>query len=366
MANSFLTVEEIAEKSLPFLEANLTFSGVVNRDYDDSFKRKGDTVQVRKPELFTASEFDESAGVTFGEVDEEEVDVKLDKILTVDKKVGSKEMTMNINDFEIQYIMPAMKGLAQKIDTNLAALYADVPYTIGSAGTTPDALSDITGVKRTLEENKAPRSPRYLVINEDAEDKFLQLDSFAEIDKSGDAAIMRDGFLGRKYGFEIAMDQNIVSHTKGTLAGTPLTNSATAGSTSVPVNGATAATTVLRGDLIAIAGNTYAVTADVTLTGGAGNITIYPALAADSNDEAVTITDSAVNNLGFHRDAFCLVNRPLEPAMGGAQSATINLNGLAVRVTYGYDMTYKRHMLSWDMLTGFKTIYPELAVRLLG
>lgn len=366
MANSFLTVEEIAERSLPFLEANLAFAGAVNRDFDDAYKRKGDTVQVRKPELFDATEFDESAGVTFGEVDEDEVDVKLDKILTVDKKVGSKEMTMNINDFEIQYIMPAMKGLAQKIDTNLAALYKDVPYTVGAAGTTPDALSDITGCKRTLEENKAPRSPRYLVINEDAEDKFLQLDSFAEIDKSGDPAIMREGFLGRKYGFEIAMDQNVASHTKGTLAGSPLTNSASAGSSSVPVNGATAGTTLLQGDLIQIAGNQYVVTADVTLTAGAGNVAIYPALAADSNDEAVTVTVNSVNNLAFHRDAFSLVNRPLEPAMGGAESATLNLNGLAVRVTYGYDMTYKRHMLSWDMLTGFKTLYPELAVRLLG
>jgi hypothetical protein len=366
MSNSFLTVSEIAERSLPFLEANLAFAGAVNRDFDDSYARKGDTIQVRKPEVFTASEFDESSGVSFGEVAEESVNVQLDTVLTVDKKVGSKEMTMNIGDFEIQYIMPAMKGLAQKIDYNLSSLYKDVPYSIGTAGSTPDAISDITGVKRILEGNKAPRSPRYLVINEDAEDKFLQLDSFAEIDKSGDGAVMREGFLGRKYGFEIAMDQNIITHTKGTLAGTPLTNSATAGSTSVPVNGATADTTLLYGDLIAIAGNQYVVTADVTLALGAGNVSIYPALAADSNDEAVTVVSSAANNLGFHRDAFCLVNRPLEPAMGGAESATINVNGLAIRVTYGYDMTYKRHMLSWDMLTGFKTLYPELAVRLLG
>ena len=366
MSNTFLTVTDIAERSLPFLEANLALAGSVNRDFDSAYGKKGDTVQVRKPELFTATEFDESAGVSFGEVAEEAVSVQLDKILTVDKKVGSKEMTMNINDFEMQYIMPAMKGLSQKIDTNLAALYKDIPYYVGAAGTTPDALSDITGCKKILEENKAPRSPRYLILNEDAEEKFLQLDSFAEIDKSNDPAIMREGFLGRKYGFDIAMDQNVATHTKGTLAGSPLTNSATAGSTSVPINGATAATTLLHGDIIAIAGNYYVVTADVTLAAGAGNVSIYPALAADSNDEAVTVFANSVNNLAFHRDAFCLVNRPLEPAMGGAESATINMNGLSVRVTYGYDMTYKRHMLSWDILTGFKTLYPELAVRLLG
>ena len=78
------------------------------------------------------------------------------------------------------------------------------------------------------------------------------------------------------------------------------------------------------------------------------------------------VTASSVSNLAFHKDAFTLVNRPLEAPMGGAESAVINMNGLAVRVTYGYDMTYKRNMLSWDILCGFKTLYPELAVRLLG
>lgn len=366
MANSFLTVTDIAERSLPFLEANLTFASVINRDYDNSYARKGDTVQVRKPELFTATEFNESAGVTFGEVSEDAVNVQLDTILTVDKKVGSKEMSMNVNDFEIQYIMPAMKGLAQKIDEKIASLYKDIPYVVGTAGTTPDALSDITGCKKYLETNKAPRSPRFLVMDEVAEDKFLQLDSFAEVDKAGTSAAQWEGSLGRKYGFNIFMDQNIQDHTKGTLAGSPLTDSASAGDTSITVDGATAGTTLLKGDVITIASNTYVVTANVTLTGGTGSVGIYPALVADSNNEAVSVAANHTANMAFHRDAFCLVNRPLEAPIGGAESAVINMNGLAVRVTYGYDMTYKRNMLSWDILTGFKTLYPELAVRLYG
>ena len=47
MSNSFLTVDEIAERSLPFLEANQTLADVVNRDFDNDYKQKGDTVQVR-------------------------------------------------------------------------------------------------------------------------------------------------------------------------------------------------------------------------------------------------------------------------------------------------------------------------------
>jgi len=365
MSNSFLKVEDIAARSLPFLEANLAFAGAVNRNFDDAYKQKGDKVQVRKPSLFSATEFSESAGVTFGEVSEEKVDVSLDTILTVDKKVGSAEMTMNINDFEIQYIMPAMKGLAQSIDTHLAGLYKDIPYTVGAAASTPDAITDVTGCKKILEANKAPRSPRYLVINEDAEAKLLELDAFSGMYKSNDSTVMREGYLGRKYGFDIAMDQNIAYHTKGTLAGSPVTT-ASAGATTIAVTAATGSTTVIKGDLIVIASNQYVVTASVDLSAaGAGNIGIYPALAGDVTAGAITIIGSGVNNLAFHKDAFSLVNRPLEPA-SGQQSATINMNGLSIRVTYGYDMKYKLFMLSWDMLTGFKTLYPELAVRLLG
>lgn len=366
MANSFLTVQDIAERSLPFLEAQLQMAGKVNRDFDGSFAKKGDTVQVRKPEIFEATDFVEADGVTFGEVDEQNVLVTLDTIHTVDKKVSSKELTMNINDFEMQYIMPATKALAQRIDSKLCQLYKDVPYSTGTAGSTPDSLADLVAPKTMLDTNKAPFSPRYMVLNPTAEGSLLQLDALASLNRSQDPGILNSGVIGNKYGFDISMDQNIQLHTIGTLAGTPLTNAATADSTTIPVDGATAGTTLLQGDIITIAGNDYVVTADVTLTGGSGNVGIYPALVADSNDEAITLLASATNNLAFHRDAFTLVNRPLEPAMGGAQSATISVGGLSIRVTYGYDMQYKRSMMSWDILVGYKTTYPELAVRMLG
>ncbi|MBR2054527.1 MAG: tRNA (adenosine(37)-N6)-threonylcarbamoyltransferase complex transferase subunit TsaD [Clostridia bacterium] len=41
-------------------------------------------------------------------------------------------------------------------------------------------------------------------------------------------------------------------------------------------------------------------------------------------------------------------------------------NGINLRVVRGYDMQHKRELLSMDVLYGFKTLYPELAVRVLG
>ena len=43
-----------------------------------------------------------------------------------------------------------------------------------------------------------------------------------------------------------------------------------------------------------------------------------------------------------------------------------SFNGISLRVTKGYDQRYKRTTYSMDVLYGFKTVYPELAVRALG
>ena len=48
------------------------------------------------------------------------------------------------------------------------------------------------------------------------------------------------------------------------------------------------------------------------------------------------------------------------------QSYVTSYNGLSLRVTKGYDQKYKRSAYSMDVLYGYKTIYPELAVRVMG
>jgi len=63
--------------------------------------------------------------------------------------------------------------------------------------------------------------------------------------------------------------------------------------------------------------------------------------------------------------AFAFVTRPLT-APGGVESYVTHYNGISLRVVRGYDMQHKREMLSMDVLYGFKTLYPELAVRVLG
>ena len=88
------------------------------------------------------------------------------------------------------------------------------------------------------------------------------------------------------------------------------------------------------------------------------------ALAANT---AVELIGSHTANLAFHPLAFAFVTRPLiNPDGEGVASYVTSYNGVSLRVTKGYDQKFKRSTYSMDVLYGFKTIYPELAVRALG
>lgn len=372
MANAFLTSKEIARTALPILENNNVMAGLVHRDLDGTFSDKGDTIQVRRPAVLEASEF--SGTVSYQNVDETGVDVKMDKILTVDLYLTSKEKTLNIQDFTEQIVQPAVAGLVQKIDAEITGLYTDIPYYYGTAGDTPDDLRDITYVRKVLEDNKVPKTMRSLVIDTDADAELGSLDVFNNNNYTGNTTGLTEASLGRKKGFNIFMDQNIATHTAGTFTAvaTPLTNGVIAAdATTLTLDGGAGTETLLIGDLITIGAESFTVTADATAAGGAVSVSVYPAVAEEIADgTAVVFPDKTATahaaNLAFHEKAFAMVSRPLAPAAGVDSYTTSISNGINMRVTMGYDQDAKREKISFDILCGFKTLYPELAARLLG
>ena len=115
---------------------------------------------------------------------------------------------------------------------------------------------------------------------------------------------------------------------------------------------------------------------------GSGNatITISPAIitegpyqtvsAAPADDALITVmgTESTAYpiNLGYHKNAFALVTCPLIMPDGVAFKAQESSDGLSVRVVKDYDITNDEEIIRMDILYGWKTIYPDLACRLIG
>lgn len=374
MGNTILTPSIIAKEALMQLRNNTVMASLVHRDYSQEFVAGvGNTVTIRKPANFEAQEFNRSTGIQIQDATEGSESVVMDKLLDVSFEVTSEQLTMDIKDFSEQLLIPAMQGFANKIDQYLLGLYNEIPFNFGTAGSTPSEISDITGARKILNDNKVPFANRNLVIDTAAEDKLLQLATFHEADKVGDdGTALREASLGRKFGFNIFMDQNVKKHTKGTLAGDEGTikvkGAVSAGTTQIVIDGTNLTGTLVKGDVIAIGGKPYVVTENATAAANEIAVKLYPATTDIANDTDVTITSTHTANLAFHKNTFALVSRPLALPRGlsSEQKAIVNYDGFGLRVIYDYNSQYKKDVISIDMLCGVKTLSPELACRLLG
>lgn len=366
MPNEFITIKNIARQTLPRLIENLVFPNLIYKDYSEAFAYQGDTIQVRKPVMLEASEFVQESGTTPQDVKETSVDVTLNHLATVDIEFTAIQRATNVDDLNRLFLEPAAVALAQKINADGLDLYKDIPYVGGTAGTTPSELTDISNVRKLLNINKAPTTLRRAVWDPEADASFVTIPAIVNAEKSGSTAALREGSIGRIMGIDNYMSQAVKSHVTG-ATGTPavdLSGGYQVGATTIHVDGLT--TAFIPGDLFTLGDYTYTVVAAGALSTADQDITIYPGLkAAAANDAAITVIGNHTANLGFHENAFAFVTRPLV-APAGVESYVTSYNGVTMRVVRGYDMKYKKEMLSMDVLYGYKTMYPELAVRYLG
>lgn len=375
MSNSFLTAKLIAERALPLLAERCAMLPLVYRgEYDGTFKKAGDTIQVRKPVRATAIDTSGDISGSIADAKETPVDITLNKQEGNAYALTSKELSLNIDDFTRIITAPAVNAIAENVNAAILGEYINIPYWAGTAGSAPAALSDLAGVAKVLNVNKAPLDMRALVMDFDAEAKLRELDSLVEVDKSGTNEALRQGVLGQIYGMTLASDGQVKTHTAGGYTALADVKAAgTAGTSSVVLTSTAGASTAKleKGDLLTIGGLQYVVTAQ-TSAAVAGVVTaaIYPALAATVTTATVTFPDvtsrAHVANLAFHRDAFALAMAPLEAPMGGANAATVSYKGLSIRVVMDYAFNTDKNMIRFDVLYGTKTLFPELACRLLG
>ena len=211
MANTILTPEVIAREALMVLRNNAVMAKLVHRDYSDEYVGAvGDTITVRKPATFVANEFD--GNIQVQDATETGVAVVMDKHLDVSFAVTAKQMTMDIADFSTQLLVPAMQAFADKVDKYLIGLEAGatnrVPHGDGVI-----APADMIAARKFLSENAAPLSDRRFVVGATAEADLLGNELFVSAEKVGDAGTaLREASLGKKFGMDIYVDQNIAKN----------------------------------------------------------------------------------------------------------------------------------------------------------
>lgn len=378
MANQFITLKNIARRTLTRLMDNILFPQLCYRNYADTFQMRGDTIQIPIPVQLEAKEFNQSTGVAYQDDVETTVDLKLDTLATVDIEYTALERATSVDSLDALFIEPAAAALAEKINKDGFALYKEIRRCTGTPGTPPDTLAAFAGAQLLLNEAKAPQENRRAVWSPQAASRLQQIPAIVSANSYGSRETILTGEIGQVFGLRNFMSQAVAFHESGTLseatetltisaktAGTAptleLTASKTSGSPSISGKG------LRRGDLLQTDDYDLLVTADCTATSATKIVVPVDArsYAAATVGDVVHVVGSHQANLVFQKEAFAFATRPLiTPA--GVESYTINHNGISLRVVRGYDQKYKKDLLSMDILYGYKTIRPELAVRYLG
>lgn len=370
-------VDKVFARSLMALRENAVTPRLVNTNWGTEVAQRGDTINVPIPSAVQTSDVAPGATPPAGGDDEVRVvPIALNRWRQTSAHLTDKEAAEVAEGSRDGLITEHLRALANDVDVYLLGLYRGVYGYTGTAGTTPFATdtSDVTEARKILNRQLAPLPDRRFLLDPDAEAAALNLRAFQDGSWRGDQAGIVEGAIGRKFGFDFAMNQNIPTHTSPAFsAGAVTVNGANAaGATSVSIAKATNPHDLLAGDILTFAGHdqTYTVLANTTLAVGNTSVPIAPALQVGlAGGEVVTKAASHVVNMAFHRDAFALAVRPLAPADGFSGGNQIRtgvdpVSGLAI--TLEVSREHARTKWMWSILYGASLIRPELAVRLAG
>ena len=383
--NTLITPQVIAKEALMQLRNNMVMGKLVHREYKNEFVKVGATVSIRKPVKFVASD---GAARVPQNIEEASVPFVINKRKHVSWAFSTQDLTLSIEKYSERYIQPAGIALANIIDQDLCALYTDVFNAVGTAGTTPTTFTHYAQPATEMNRFSVPQDNRRLVLNPDA-----HLNAAAFLTTLNAPDLVTSSVRGRKVTTiaeqDVYMDQNIYAHTAGTNYGDTayLINGAAEMGSALTVD--TGSGTFVVGDIITIASvnsvnpvsrqstglvKKFVVTA--AMASGGTSVSISPAIITSgahqnvdvgpANNAEITIINTHKANLAFQRNAFGLVVVPLELPDGSAFKARQTHDDLSVRVVKDYDIDTDEDIIRIDVLYGVKTIYGDLAVRLLA
>lgn len=421
MANQFITTDKVAFEALDVLENTLGFSGKVNRSYDGNFAQEGGkigaTLNVPKPPRYTVGSgpvIDPQA------ITETYVPVTITDQLHVPVSVTSADYALSLNDFRSRVIAPAMAALSNQIDylgmlrmAQATNNCVGVPGQI-SAGTasSAQAIAAIAAAGQRLDEGAAPMdADRYACISPATNTGLVQAHSSLFNPSSTIGEQFKRGRVGNGVlGFDFYQDQNTPNFTAGTMSAafTNAVNGAQGLGNTVQANADTSFTltinaitgTLVAGQSITISGcydvnpqnrqptaslKNFVVVQDVASSGTSVKILPYPVFEgpfknchATGNQFANNATISSLQgysgaiypaNLLFHKNAYTLAtcDMPLPKGNGEASRASSKAAGLSIRfVKNWYDARTDQFITRFDVLIGWKMMYPELCTKLVG
>jgi hypothetical protein len=204
-------VKLVAADALPALMGNLVMGNLVNRDFEPVLAQAGDTVNVPSPPTLVANNISEGGSVVSQAANLGNAQIILNTHTEATFSIPDVTKVLAVPDLLSLYMQPAMTALAEKIETDLLALYTQ--FTSNSpAGTGGVALTEaaIDTAETALFNAKVPAtSPKFLVVSGEAYGQLRQIPRFSEFQTAGEAGLraLVDGSVGKIKDFFVFRSQ---------------------------------------------------------------------------------------------------------------------------------------------------------------
>lgn len=239
---------------------------------------------------------------------------------------GLNNNGLGYNPIRVDQIAQALRTLTNEVEADVCATgAAGASRAWGTGGTTPFAsdLSDAANIRKILDDNGAPMTGRFSVINTTAGAKMRTLGQLTKANEAGTTMTLRDGELLNLHGLSFHESAQVINFTKGTNNGAASTNNAGYAVGATVITLASAGTgNIKAGDTITFAGDTnkYVVASGDTDVSNGGTITLAkPGLrqAIPASNTVITTGNSYSGNFFGTPNALHLIARlPALPAEG--------------------------------------------------
>jgi hypothetical protein len=204
-------VKLVAADALPALMGNLVMGNLVNRDYEPTLARAGDTVNVPIPPTLVANNIAEGSTVTLQNPSIGNAQIVLNTHAEATFQIPDVTKILAVPDLLKLYMQPAVVALAQSIETSLLATWSQFSSNspVGTGGTTiTEAVVD--SAETALFSAMVPASAaKYLVVSPATYSALRQIPRFSEFNTAGEAGLRAivDGAVGKMKDFYIFRSQ---------------------------------------------------------------------------------------------------------------------------------------------------------------
>lgn len=218
MAITNFRPEVWAAELLSSLKAAHVFAGpqTVNRNYEGEIANYGDTVHITSISRPTINSYTKDVTAISPETLTDAT-----RALVVDQ---AKYFAFEVDDIDMRQAraggalmseaaQEAAYGLADLQDTYVAGLYsaAQAGNQISTTAITTSALAvqGLINLKVKLDVANVPQQGRYVIVPPWYHGLLLQSDTFVRVDASGTSEALRNGMVGRAFGFDVYLSNNV-------------------------------------------------------------------------------------------------------------------------------------------------------------